>query len=111
MFNLIERSWNPATPNDYKERTVRSFKSKVAGQTAADALNRGQDLKADGVVKSYSVEPAKARLDKDKSAKPLTRIVHHPNPNHCIAHGLLGSVAVFHPEYEDETGARTSLAS
>jgi hypothetical protein len=46
-----------------------------------------------------------ARLDKDKKAKPLTRIVHHPKAGARIDPRR----AIFDPEYEDEEGERTPL--
>lgn len=46
-----------------------------------------------------------ARLDADKKAKPLTQIVHHPPAGACIGPGM----PLHHPEYQDETGTRTSL--
>jgi hypothetical protein len=101
MYNLVEHSWNPSTPNEpAKRRIVSKHNTKVAAEAARDKHNRAQDLKGD-VIKSYSVE------DKDKFAKPKTRIVQHVNPNHCIGPGI----ALKRPEYENEQGQRTSLAS
>lgn len=46
-----------------------------------------------------------ARLDADRTAQPLTRIVHHPPREGCIG-PYMPLVA---PEYEDEHGKRTPL--
>ncbi len=48
----------------------------------------------------------KARLDVDGTAEPKTRIVHHPNREHCLGPGTKLSK----PEYEDESGKRTPLS-
>jgi len=48
-----------------------------------------------------------ARLDPHGTEKPLTRIVHHPHPNHCAGPGI----ALKHPEYETESGERIPLAA
>lgn len=50
-------------------------------------------------------ETKKARLDEDGTAEPLTRIVAHPNRDHCV--GPWSSSK--RPEYEDEHGNRTPL--
>jgi hypothetical protein len=46
-----------------------------------------------------------ARLDADKTAQPLTRIVHHPPRGGCISPRM----PLVAPEYEDENGKRTPL--
>ena len=45
------------------------------------------------------------RLDADGTAKPLTRIVGHPNRDHCVGPGI----PPVRPEYEAEDGTRTPL--
>lgn len=47
----------------------------------------------------------KARLDADRTAKPLTRIVGHPNRDHCVG----PMIPPVRPEYEAEDGTRTPL--
>lgn len=46
-----------------------------------------------------------ARLDADRTAQPLTRIVHHPPHGACIGPHM----PLVNPEYEDENGKRTAL--
>lgn len=46
-----------------------------------------------------------ARLDADRMAKAKTRIVHHPNIEHCVGPG--GKLS--NPEYENEYGEREAL--
>lgn len=46
-----------------------------------------------------------ARLDADRTATPLTRIVHHPPYGGCISPYM----PLVSPEYEDEHGRRTPL--
>jgi hypothetical protein len=48
---------------------------------------------------------AKARLDADGTAKPKTRIVHHPNRDHCVGPGT----KLNRPEFEAEDGTRIPL--
>lgn len=48
-----------------------------------------------------------ARLDADRTAQPLTRIVHHPPRGGCISPHM----PLVAPEYEDEHGKRTPLTS
>lgn len=50
---------------------------------------------------------AKARLDADGTAKPKTRIVHHPNRDHCVGPGM----KLNRPEFEAEDGTRIPLGS
>lgn len=52
------------------------------------------------------MKPEKARLDPDGTAEPKTRIVHHPNREHCLGPGTKLSK----PEYEDESGKRIPLS-
>lgn len=49
----------------------------------------------------------KARLDSEGTAKPLTKIVHHPVAGHCIGPGT----PLRNPELVDEDGTRTPLAA
>jgi hypothetical protein len=46
-----------------------------------------------------------ARVDHDRTAKPLTRIVHHPDVSKCFGPGS----KLTRPEYEAEDGTRTPL--
>ena len=48
---------------------------------------------------------ARARLDANRTAQPLTRIVHHPPRNACLGPHM----PLMNPEYEDESGKRTAL--
>lgn len=47
----------------------------------------------------------KARLDADRTAEPLTRIVHHPKRGDCIG----PAIPLVRPQYEDENGKRHDL--
>ena len=47
----------------------------------------------------------RARLDADKTAKPKTRIIHHPDIGKLVG----PSIPLVHPEYEDENGKRIPL--
>lgn len=46
-----------------------------------------------------------ARLDTDRTAKPLTRIVSHPPAHWCVGPGMV----LVDPEYEANTGERHPL--
>ena len=48
-----------------------------------------------------------ARLDADRTAKPLTSIVHHPHVGDCVGPAM----PLHNPEYVAEDGTRTQLAS
>lgn len=48
---------------------------------------------------------ARARLDADRTAEPLTRIEHHPPHGGCISPYM----PLVNPEYVDENGKRTPL--
>lgn len=48
-----------------------------------------------------------ARLDADRTAQPLTRIVHHPPHGGCLSPYM----PLVNPEYEDENGKRTALTA
>jgi len=50
-------------------------------------------------------DPARARLDADGTAKPLTRIIHHPPVGVCVGPGT----TLIQPEYEDAAGKRTPI--
>jgi hypothetical protein len=50
-------------------------------------------------------DKVKARLDADGTAKPLTRIVHHPPKDARVGPGI----PLHAPEHEDEHGKRTPL--
>lgn len=47
----------------------------------------------------------KARIDADRTAKPRTRIVHHPVPGTLVGPGT----KLHRPEWEDENGDRIPL--
>lgn len=51
------------------------------------------------------IAAAKARLDADRTAKPLTRIVHHPPSGACVGPGM----PLHSPEYEGADGERVPL--
>lgn len=48
---------------------------------------------------------ARARLDADRTARPLTRIEHHPPHGGCISPYM----PLVNPEYVDENGKRMAL--
>ena len=50
---------------------------------------------------------ARARLDADRTAEPLTRIEHHPPHGGCISPYM----PLVNPEYVDENGKRTPLSA
>ncbi len=50
---------------------------------------------------------ARARLDADRTAEPLTRIEHHPPHGGCIGPYM----PLVNPEYVDENGKRTPLSA
>ncbi len=50
---------------------------------------------------------ARARLDADRTAEPLTRIEHHPPHGGCISPYM----PLVNPEYVDENGKRTPLGA
>lgn len=50
---------------------------------------------------------ARARLDADRTAEPLTRIEHHPPHGGCVSPYM----PLVNPEYVDETGKRTPLSA
>lgn len=53
-----------------------------------------------------TLKALRARLDADGTASPKTRIIHHPNPEHCIG----PHTPLSRPELEDvETGDRIPL--
>lgn len=62
------------------ERVVCCRDKRPMAQAKADALNRGQDFKTeDKVIVSYVVrEVPTARLDANKTAKPLSSLINHP---------------------------------
>lgn len=63
-------------------------------------------LPANQAIRVGVRKSAKARLDADKTAKPKTRIVHHPPPGKLAGPGI----PPVDPELEDvATGARTPL--
>jgi len=52
-------------------------------------------------------KPKKARLDKDKSAKPLSEIVTHAKQNNCIGPGS----PLVNPEYRNSDGIVIKIAN
>lgn len=106
MFRVIEVAWGGVDDKATNTRVVKGgFAKKPAAQEYADSLNRKQDLKAEGRMLSYLVEPERARLDPDGTAKGKTRIVNHPKAGWCVGPGI----ALRNPEYEDQNGNRTPL--
>lgn len=55
------------------------------------------------LAKKGNVVPA--RVDSDRTAKPLTRIIHHPKSNICVGVGM----PLVNPEYEGSDGQRMPL--
>lgn len=51
--------------------------------------------------------PHRARLDSEGTAKPLTRLIHHPNRDFCVGPGI----SLVNPQYENEEGHRTPLTT
>ena len=52
-------------------------------------------------------DTAAARLDADRSAKPLTRIISHPPETWCVGPGT----RLIDPEYEDAGGKRHPITA
>lgn len=52
-------------------------------------------------------DTAAARLDADRTAKPLTRIISHPPVTWCVGPGT----RLIDPEYEDAEGKRHPIIS
>lgn len=59
--------------------------------------------KDDQMTKDSKAVPA--RLDADRTAVPISRIVHHPPAGACVGPGS----RLVQPEYEDDKGVRTPL--
>jgi len=53
------------------------------------------------------MDTKKARLDADRTAKPLTRLVKHAPIGQCVSPNMASHGDTL--EYEDESGSRTPL--
>jgi hypothetical protein len=79
-------------------------KSQVLGQwevftcLVPDTLSR-----AESILQGACIAPA--RLDKEGTAKPLTRLIKHVNPDHCVGPYTHSNSL----EYENERGERIPL--
>lgn len=67
--------------------------------------SRGRIMPEDRYIPALPRLIVPARLDPNGDAKPLTRIVHHVNPDWCQGPGM----PLHNPEYESETGERIPL--
>lgn len=93
-------------------RDFELIKAYIKWQNSLDGLKADRLCVKDGIQaflnsdeyrKVQSTVPA--RLDADGSAKPLTRIVHHPKEGGRIGPGMV----LINPEYETEEGERIPL--
>lgn len=119
VWYLVRHSSNRIMSNDRYECTLHKDSGTYLGfagtlnlyynaQTGVFAQDRYTGERIDptfAVERIESPKTAPARLDPNGDAKPLTRIVHHVNPDWCQGPGM----PLHNPEYESETGERIPL--
>ncbi|HEY8096882.1 MAG TPA: hypothetical protein VIE65_12440 [Methylobacter sp.] len=117
-FAAVEDVIEVRSPDQFRTFVKWFFNSKLPSFESLDkAVNYGAisasyidehldvegNLPEDWMERRYS--RSMARLDADKSAKPLTRLVAHVNPGDCVGPGITKADAI-----EDiQTGKRTPL--
>ncbi len=95
------------------EEEARAWAGRVMRAGFDQSLVKQLGILADAILRASrgdipkEVRPTveRARLDTDGTAKPKTRIIHHPPEMACMGPGT----PLHAPEYEDEKGKRTPL--
>ena len=99
-FTLSLRdAYNTVPQDDLRSLISQGFWYRLSA-TQGNLTNSGAD--------ALRAANEKARLDADRTAKPLTRIVAHVPDGHCAGGTIVAGPGV---EYVDENGTRTALSA